>query len=40
MGSFKVAGLDNKQSKINVIQDKEKTIFSYEPCSKQQKENK
>ncbi len=40
MGSFKVAGLDNKQSKINVVQDKEKTIFSYEPCSKQQKENK
>jgi hypothetical protein len=40
IGSFKVANLDNKQSKINLYQDKEKTIFYYEPCSKIQKEIK
>ncbi len=34
MKNFKVTGFENKQSKINVVQDKEKTIFSYEPCSK------
>jgi hypothetical protein len=37
LGSLKIAGLENKQSKINVSQDKEKTIFSYDPCSKEQK---
>lgn len=39
MGSLKVNGLEIKQSKINVTQDKEKTNFSYEPCSKEQKDN-
>jgi hypothetical protein len=32
---FKVAGLENKQSKITMLKDKEKMIFTYEPCSKE-----
>lgn len=32
---FKVAGLENKQSKITMFRDKEKMIFTYEPCSKE-----
>lgn len=40
LGSLKIAGLENKQSKINVTQDKEKTIFSYEPCLNEHKDKK
>ena len=40
MKNFKVAGLENKESKIIVIQDKEKTHFTYDPCTRIQKEAK
>jgi len=32
---FKVSGLENKESKIIMLKDKEKMIFTYEPCSKE-----
>jgi len=32
---FKVAGLESKESKITMVKDKEKMIFTYEPCSKE-----
>ena len=40
MKNFKVAGLENKQSKIIVVQEKEKTHFTYDPCIRIQKETK
>ena len=32
---LKVAGLENKQSKITMLKDKEKLMFTYEPCGKE-----
>ena len=29
---IKIGGLENKNSKITVVEDKEKVIFSYDPC--------
>lgn len=35
---IKISGLENKNSKITVIEDKEKVYFSYEPCENLKKE--
>ena len=29
---IKIGGLENKNSKITVVEDKEKVYFSYDPC--------
>ena len=35
---IKISGLENKNSKITVVEDKEKVYFSYDPCENSKKE--
>jgi hypothetical protein len=35
---IKIGGLENKNSKITVVEDKEKVYFSYDPCENLKKE--
>ena len=35
---IKIGGLENKNSKITLVEDKEKVIFSYDPCEISKKE--
>jgi hypothetical protein len=35
---IKISGLENKNSKITVVEDKEKVYFSYDPCENLKKE--
>jgi hypothetical protein len=35
---IKIGGLENKNSKITVVEDKEKVYFSYNPCENPKKE--
>ena len=35
---IKIGGLENKNSKITVVEDKEKVYFSYDPCENVKKE--
>ena len=35
---IKIGGLENKNSKITVVEDKEKVYFSYDPCENSKKE--
>ena len=35
---IKIGGLENKNSKITVVEDKEKVYFSYDPCESLKKE--
>jgi len=35
---IKIGGLENKNSKITLVEDKEKVYFSYNPCENPKKE--
>ena len=35
---IKIGGLENKNSKITIVEDKEKVFFLYDPCNKISKE--
>jgi hypothetical protein len=38
LNKIKIGGLENKNSKITLVEDKEKVYFSYDPCESSKKE--